>query len=322
MRRPRPRGGRRHRARPPTGSGDDDSQHWNDGSSLRAASEDFSEPGSATAEQADEYVSSSGAAFARRPIGSDSGSARSLPQRQAGQLDVSASARGTTGATNIGASAMGRRQPPHAADTEDVLSQLLGDLGVNERDQLNEQPRGIRTQPAHSLQQLGGPSHAAKCADGTHSRPQPPAASVPRPPTGWPAMPRAAMAPPPVAPSRPPQASPVFGAGFPPAVTQTAQRPAPPPEPSRLVFGSTVPQWLTQHQPERAGSPAAQQSELTLSRATQVPAGRAEVSSALHIGKAPSRGAGRRRAALPQEDTLLRCPITQVQQFAMLTSCY
>ena len=327
------RGGRRARTRrnnrDGSGDGDDDddegSPYWDDGSSVHA-SEEFSEPGSAIAELADDYTGSGfGAAPLRRASASGDAGERAAAQRLAAQLGASRlSTPGTTGAMLQGKANPGRLQPPGAADDDDVLGQLLGDLGVSENDRQQAQPhqRGSAQSPHQPIRAADSqPSNA----DAAHVRQQhvshaaaPEAAARSQPSAGWKAMLGISTAPTAAAQPKPPEDSFVFSVGFPRAAAAGAAPPAfRPPRPvmtSAPQPGNAAPSHRpVQHQPAREGSSAAPQRARVEPRVEQPPATGAQPPPA---GRAADGGSGRRRPAVPRVDTLLLCPITQVDSIA------
>ena len=328
----RRRGGRRMRnaqnrlnGRPGSGEYDDDdddegSPHWDDGSSLHA-SEEFSEPGSATAELADVYTSSyfGAAPPLRRGSASGDGGERLTAQRHSGQLGEPQYGTGrAVSPAPADKSDIGLARVTDAADDEDVLGQLLGDLGVSEGDHQQAQRQ---SKPAQSLQRPSGAAvFQPNVGNAAHSRQQyvpqaatrPETAALAQPSAGWKAMlgirPAQTAAPQPKA----AEDSFVFRVGFQNAATGAAALPAfRPPRPaptSGPQFGTAVPPLPpSQLQPRAAAPPSAPQNVRAVPQPEQVPG-----SGAPKGGRAAERGGGRRRAAMPQADALLLCPITQV----------
>ncbi len=319
----RRRGGRRARirldnSRLRSGDGDDDEGGllWDDGSSLHA-SEEFSEPGSATAELADDYCTSyfGAAPPLRRGSASGDGSERLAAQRHSGLLGGPNPATGRTiGPVPAGKSTTGTSRQPDAGDDEDVLVQLLGDLGVSERDQQHAQL--LQSKSAQSPQR---PSSATVSqpsnANALHSRQQympqaaaSEAAAETQPCAGWQAMLGIRPAQPAAAQPKPPEDNFVFRVGFPHAAAGAAAPSAfrpPQPGPTRGPQHRTT---APRPPPQFAASPSAPQSVRAEPQAQHVPA-----ANAAPAGRPAERGSGRRRPAVPQADALLLCPITQVR---------
>ena len=310
------------------GGGDDESPHWDEGSSLCAASEDLSEPGGSATGWADDRANPAVAVRAGQPPVCDDGSERFAAHSQNGQLGGAVTVADETAdgmpARPIDPTQIGEIQGLDAVDDEDVISQLLDDLRVSEGNQLQTQPWDSLNLLSESPQQPNGAAYDISGAVGAHNSKQhiaqaaaPAAASQLQLKAGSETMPTAAVAPPVAARPQPPQQSFVFSVGLPHAAVAA---PAPsaghlqaPAAGDRFLRDDTVPQRLMQHHPEQQGSvPAGPHSLRVELRSDQVPAAGAAAGPAPDAGRALGRGADWRRVAALQADALLLCPITQV----------
>ena len=253
-----------------------------------------------------------GTAQVRQPPASSDGSVMRSVQRQAEQLGSVDQDSARTFEHNAGAHIVGADCCPGAGADEDLLSQLLGHLGVGETD---------NPQSAHSPQQLHDAVASLGTSTAVHTSQQdgfqPAAACDQQPPTTLVAKAGSTAAGLP----KPRQNSGMLSVFFPtatPASVPAAELPQHAVGNSKPVLGNIVPELPARHQPPQPIScPEVPQHVSAEPLAEHLPTSGMEDMPAVstHPSSAPRQDSSRRRRAALQTDTLLLCPITQVRLF-------
>ncbi len=250
------------------------------------------------------------AEIAPQPLAHDDGSEQSADQRQAGQPGCIDSA-SEAGNDSI---AVGRLT--NIADDSDVLDQLLGDLGISERDQPRPPLRDLPSvEPPQQRDNAAARPDTAKSAD-THQRRKPQAAasaadSHTEPATCRDASHEGAAAVRSAAKPGPPPEGFMLGTGYPCAAAAseppTGCRQLTSAAASCTLLSRTEPHQPAPHKRRETCSTVDQQSPRVASQTEYM---RWHAASSAPAGRA--RGSRRHRPADSKAEALLLCPITKV----------